>query len=196
MGGFFYILIPIVKIEYLGKMMTKKLLAAGSILFLSLFLASCGASTETYFIGEDTKTATSSTDENDNAENAKKEIMKLKEKLIIEAEANITGPLKDLSNKMHQTPPDDWDGFKSFLIPLNINIDESTINVDTSTGFANATGTITFEGKEVLTEYTFNNLEGTWKLNDLVLTNSQGDKASYSALMEEALKAALKAEGK
>lgn len=175
--------------------MSKKLLAAGSVLFLGILLAGCGTSNDTYFIGEENKTVTSS-EEKSNVEDAKKEIIVLKDKLLIDAEANITVPLKDISDKIHQTPPDDWDGFKSFLISLNIRIDESSIDIDNSTGFANATGMITIEGREVPTEYTFNNLDGSWKLNDLVLINSKGDKASYSALLDESLKAALKAEGR
>lgn len=171
--------------------MTKKLLVVGTILTLSLLLTSCGASDDAYFIGDQNEN-NSSNSEQDSSSNAPEqtneeialEILEVEKELTIEAEPHITGTiesgLKEANEKLGKGKLILADFFKGF----QLKADPSTIEIDQKTNTATLNGTSFLEGKEYPATFKYTYVDGSWKLNDFLLTNQKGQQTSIAVILK------------
>lgn len=181
--------------------MKKKILAAGSVLAISLLLASCAPGEDTTTDEVKPSSSSSSTSEpgvatgeptsetgdsspTGDQEAIKSAILKVQKDLEVNAEENIAGTLAESLAKVEAKFPDEKPFLSEFIKSLKIQLDESTLTVDSATGQATISGTSTPGDTAYPAVSTFVYQDGTWKLTD-VLIDDNGQQTTLSNGLEQ-----------
>lgn len=173
--------------------MNKKIFTTGVVLTLSLLLTSCGTADDTYYIGNQNESKNSSAEQETNENNSTSskdstaiglEILEVQKQLTIEAEPHITGTIEssltEANEKLGKGKLILADFFKGF----QLNADPSSINIDETSNTATLEGTSFLEGKEYPATFKYTYVDGSWKLNDFLLTNQKGQQTSVSVILK------------
>lgn len=179
--------------------MTKKLLAAGSVLFLGLLLAGCGTTNDTYVIGEESANTPSSQEAESTEkpspgnENQKdtvaNNILETEKNLTINAEENITGSIQSSLDKINQTFGTGKINLNDFMKSFQPKANIDTLVVDAESKTATVEGKTTLEGSEYPTTFKYVYVDNQWKLDDFSLTNAKGEQYSVSVIIEAMVQA-------
>lgn len=184
--------------------MTKKLLAAGSVLALSLLLASCSGGAQPNDNDTTTAPTSSSSSEpgvatgepspgkpdatapNGDEATVKAAILKVQKDVEVDAESNITGPLAESLAKVEAAFPDEDPFLSEFIKTLDIKIDENSVKIDKEAGTATLSGTSTpdpdSEPYPIVYNFAYEN--GLWKLSDIVVTDEKNQPSPLSGVLE------------
>lgn len=181
--------------------MKKKLLAAGSVLAMSLLLASCAPGEEANTDEVKPSSSSSSTSEpgvatgepttetgdsspTGDQEAIKTAILKVQKDVEVDAESNIAGTLADSLAKVEAKFPDEKPFLSEFIKSLNIKLDESSLSVDSATGQATVNGTTTPGDTPYPAVANFVYQDGSWKLTD-ILIDDNGQQTTLSSGLEQ-----------